>query len=220
MIPVLLIHPETAKRESKVEKILVEQGMTRNHPDLLWFEAEAKMGVEQARQIKDFLSLKPYQGIKQAIAIISAENLTLDAQNTLLKTLEEPPGEVVIVLGVSSEDQLLPTILSRCQIVDLASSEQSQNEVIHKYDEDIEKLLNLNSEGRFQFIEKLKERDEFLPALTKYFRKRLLENNAKTLTLEQIHNFLKELLTAEKWAKSNVNIRAILEYLMLKMPQQ
>ena len=61
-----------------------------------------------------------------------------------------------------------------------------------------------------QYIEKLKDREEFFQALVEYFHKKLPSNS----------EFVKELLQAEQWQNQNVNIRAILEYLMLVMPQK
>ena len=74
----------------------------------------------------------------------------------------------------------------------------------------MEKLLTASIEERFEYIEKLKQREEFLYSMTKYFHKQLPLYN----------DFSKELLQAEEWAKANVNIRAILEYLMLIMPKR
>lgn len=226
MIPCLLIHSDISKREEEAEKILLQENLSRNHPDLLWFETETKLGVEQARQIKEFLSLKPYQGSKQAVVIVAAENLTLDAQNALLKTLEEPPEEAIIILGLSSEDQLLSTIISRCQAINLNNPTCVTPEVTQKSYKKIEELLGSNIEQRFKFIEKLEEKEKFLYDLTAYFRHKLLDNSAGVSVIHPGGGsvnflnflFLKDLVEAEKWAKQNVNIRAILEYLMLKMP--
>ncbi|MBI4037384.1 hypothetical protein HY385_03095 [Candidatus Daviesbacteria bacterium] len=223
MISSLLIHPDISSREEEAEKILAKLALAKNHPNILWFAAEDKLGIEQARSIKDFLSLKPYQGKHQAVVVIAAENLTDEAQNALLKTLEEPPQETVLILGVGSEDQLLPTIVSRCQVVDLTSHAyatpearlDSARQVEQKYQQEIEKLLTSSVEERFQFVEKLEDREAFLHALTAYFRKQLLS----AVHLKGGQLFLQDLIEAEKWANQNVNIRAILEYLMLKLPQ-
>lgn len=222
MIPQLLIHPDILNRESRAEKLLADINLTRQHHSLLWFSPEEKLGIEQARQIKEFLSLKPYQGGKQAVVLITSENLTPEAQNALLKTLEEPPGEALIILGVSSEDQLLPTILSRCHISYLANTTDQDKQLTEKEIKDIEKLLSSSIEQRFVFVEKLKDRDEFLLTLTAYFRHKLLEISSGGATSppgKWTHDFLKELIQAQRWDKQNVNIRAILEYLMLKMPR-
>lgn len=210
MLSCLLIHQDISRREAKAEEILLENNLSRNHPDLLWFDTEEKLGVAQARQVKEFLSLKPHQGKAQAVVLIAAENLTPEAQNALLKTLEEPPGDTVIILGISSDDQLLPTVLSRCKVFNL------ENTVLNtggSFDTEIEKLQESSMEKRFQFIESLDKRDEFLPALTAYFRSQILEGCD-----QKSQAFLKDLIEAERWARQNVNIRAILEYLMLRMP--
>ncbi len=210
MLTALLIHPDVKKREERAGEIFLENNLSRNHPDILWFEAESKLGIEQAREIKDFLSLKPYQGNKRAVVLIAAENLTDAAQNALLKTLEEPPDGTILILGASSEDQLLPTIISRCRVINLATTFISPD---GKFDADIDKLRGEPMEKRFQFIEKLDKKEEFLLALTAYFRKLLLQKSDN-----KSKDFLNNLMEAEKWARQNVNIRAILEYLMLKMP--
>lgn len=212
MVPQLLIHPDFTKRCNYIEKLLADINLTREHHALLWFSEDDKLGIEQSRQIKGFLSLKPYQGENQAVVIVAAENLSLDAQNALLKTLEEPADQALIILGVASEDQLLATILSRCHINYLDNTSKQNNQLSEKDKKDVEKLLSSTVEERFVFIEKLKDRESFLMTLTLYFRGNLITHP----TLD--HQFLKDLIEAQKWANQNVNIRAILEYLMLKMP--
>lgn len=218
MIPKLIIHSETEKIEEYAENFIRELGFNKNHPDLMWFGPGDKLGIEQARKIKDFLSLKPYQSGGQIIVITSAQNLTTDAQNALLKTLEEHADGITFILGVSSEDQLLSTIISRCQIINLPIILTPN--VIGKYQKDIEKLLGYTVLQRFQFIEKLQEKEAFLFALMTYFRNLLIENiKLRGLDKLVLQDYSKDLIEGERWADQNVNIRAILEYLMLKMPQ-
>lgn len=220
MLACLLIHPDILKRQGKAESMLAENNLSKDHPDLLWFGAEEKLGIAQARQVREFLSLKPYQGSAQAVVLIAAENLTDDAQNALLKTLEEPPENTVLILGVASDDQLLPTVLSRCKVINL---ENPQSKSGGSFDAEIEKLQESSMEKRFQFIEKLDKKDEFLISLTAYFRQQLLANTAGGNPVPPPGwnlTFLQDLLEAEKWARQNVNIRAILEYLMLRMPSR
>lgn len=216
MIPHLLVHPNLGQRQEEAKKILSQQGLTLQHPDLLWIDDE-KLGVGEVKKIREHLSLKPYQALAQAIVILQAENLTADAQNALLKTLEEPPGEAILILGVASEDQLLSTITSRCQTVFLDSSIDQKKDLSEKDIKNLEELVNYPLEKRFVFIEKLEDREEFLLTLTAYFRHKLLENPSSDKQ-KKILSFLEDLLEAQKWAKQNVNIRAILEYLMFKIP--
>src|SRR3989344_3475599 len=186
----------------------VPEGININHPDVLYFKAGEKLGIAEARKIKDHFSLKPYSAKGRTVVIEDASVMTVEAQNALLKTLEEPHEEAILILGAPSDANLLPTILSRCEITRLQVTGyrlQGKN-----YTEDIEKLLQSNTEERFEYIENLKEKKEFLQALLNYFHQKLPANLG----------FTKELLTAEQWAKQNVNLRGILEYLMLKMPKK
>ncbi len=77
------------------------------------------IGIETVRLLEHFLSLKvPRKASHNRVVIIeNAEALTLEAQNALLKTLEEPPAGTMIILHVTEQQALLPTIRSRCQMI-------------------------------------------------------------------------------------------------------
>ena len=121
MITRLLIHPNLETRVRGVEKILASLDLKKEHPDVLWIDDEQKLGVEATKKIRQHLSLKPYSATGRAVVVESAQNFTADAQNSLLKTLEEPPTEAVILLGADSEKNILPTVLSRINTVILGS---------------------------------------------------------------------------------------------------
>jgi len=221
MIPLLLIGQDITKRRQEAEKILVSHGFYPGHPDLLWFETGEKLGVEQTKEIREFLKLKPYQAKEHMVVLLSAEVLTPEAQNTLLKTLEEPPGEATIILGAGSEEQLLSTILSRCQIQRITREHQSTM-ISEKDIEIVEKLLKSSIEERFKYVEKTDDKEKLLFLLIAYFRHKLLDRPLSDDPIAPSRwevGYLKELVEAEKWVKQNVNARAILEYLMLKMPE-
>jgi DNA polymerase-3 subunit delta' len=92
------------------------------HPDLAVVESEQKGGqlkVDQIRELQHGLSLAPYDA-KYRIAILRRfEEANRQAANALLKTLEEPPRQVVMIMTAASVDSLLPTIVSRCEVVRL-----------------------------------------------------------------------------------------------------
>ena len=189
-----------------------------NHPDVLYFEQDSKLGIAEARKITEHFSLKPYSAKGRTVIIEEAGDLTPEAQNALLKTIEELTRDALLILGASSDANFLPTVLSRCEIVrlettGLAGGEPTTYEV---YIKEIEKLLDSSFENRFEYVEKIKNKEEFLHCLVYFFRQEMLKNAYKKPDVLQ---FLKELLPAEQWAKQNVNIRAILEYLMLVMPK-
>ena len=82
--------------------------------------ADNQIRVEHAQEIIDEAYSSPIEGARKAIIVFEAERLNEAAANKLLKTLEEPPASALLVLVTAGADQLLPTILSRCQRVDFA----------------------------------------------------------------------------------------------------
>ncbi|MBR3104390.1 MAG: DNA polymerase III subunit delta' [Lachnospiraceae bacterium] len=94
------------------------QAMTANHPDIIY--VPSTIGVEEIRdRIVETVQVKPYQGPYKIYIVEEAEKLTVQAQNVLLKTIEEPPAYVVFMLLTSSTEALLPTILSRCVLLNM-----------------------------------------------------------------------------------------------------
>jgi len=88
------------------------------HPDVLIVEpAESSISIKQVREIQRQMSLFPYQADYKVVLIDQAEKMTTEAANCLLKTLEEPSGQAVLILITASPKTLLSTIISRCQLV-------------------------------------------------------------------------------------------------------
>lgn len=97
-----------------------KQFLAGAHPDVKLVRPERKtIGVEEIRALIDALSLAPYEGDRHIAMIEQADKLTPSAQNALLKTLENPPGEVMFFLITEAPGALLETIRSRCQTVRL-----------------------------------------------------------------------------------------------------
>lgn len=91
------------------------------HPEVLEVRSASRTGqdisVEQARELRAQAALRPQLGRRRFFLLPRAEMLNLDSANALLKTLEEPPEYLTLVLGAPSPSQVLPTIRSRCQVV-------------------------------------------------------------------------------------------------------
>lgn len=87
-----------------------------NHPDIIWVTHEkASIGVDDIRlQVNGDIMVKPYNSRYKIYIIDEAEKLTEQAQNALLKTIEEPPEYAVIILLANNINSILSTILSRC----------------------------------------------------------------------------------------------------------
>jgi DNA polymerase III subunit delta' len=92
------------------------------HPDLVWLSPPgAQHMVEEVRErVIRASSYRPFEGEKRVFVIETAEAMKDESQNALLKTLEEPPAFVHLILLSSEPAQLLETIVSRCQLVDFA----------------------------------------------------------------------------------------------------
>lgn len=88
----------------------------RHHPDLFWIEPQgSSLKIAQVRDLTRQLAMSPFEGPWQIAILDQFELATPGAANALLKTLEEPPRNVVLVLLAQQAESLLPTIVSRCQ---------------------------------------------------------------------------------------------------------
>ena len=99
-----------------------KQVMSGNHPDLIYVthEKPGSIGVDDVReQINDTIMIRPYSSYYKIYIVDEAEKMTVQAQNALLKTIEEPPEYAVILLLTNNIGGLLPTIQSRCVRLDL-----------------------------------------------------------------------------------------------------
>jgi len=86
------------------------------HPDVHILAADGdEIKIDQVRQMQADLALKPFEGAKKILIVDGAERMNSSSANAFLKTLEEPPGETLIVLISPLPQSLLPTIRSRCQ---------------------------------------------------------------------------------------------------------
>ena len=97
----------------------IERGQ---HPDLMIIKAEQRGGqilIEQIRDVQHFLALSPYSAKYRIAHFLNFEDANQHAANALLKTLEEPPDQVVLMLTSESTELLLPTIVSRCEPIAL-----------------------------------------------------------------------------------------------------
>jgi len=92
------------------------------HPDVVEFEPEGttyKIGEEVREGIIAEANRSPVESERKVVMVLDAERLRSDAQNALLKTIEEPPARTTMVLVVETPDDLLATVRSRCQQIEL-----------------------------------------------------------------------------------------------------
>ncbi len=99
-----------------------------NHPDMTWIsvaEDKQAISIEQIRALIGQLNLTSYEGGSKVAVIEPANAMTINAANSLLKTLEEPPGDTLIVLIADRVGKLPATIFSRCQRIEFTPPTES-----------------------------------------------------------------------------------------------
>ena len=104
-----------------------------SHPDVIEIDAASNNGVDQVRELIDKVKYAPIKGKYKIYIIDEVHMMTPGAFNALLKTLEEPPENVIFILCTTEPHKVLPTILSRCQRFDFGKiSEQDMKEKLRK----------------------------------------------------------------------------------------
>ena len=117
---------------------------TNNNPDFLIIEPDGNsIKIEQIRNLQKLIQEKPIISNKKVYIIDNADLMTKEAQNCLLKTLEEPPEYAIIILIGSNENLFLPTIKSRCMILHF---DKISNEEIKRYLKDNLGINQINEE--------------------------------------------------------------------------
>ena len=186
-----------------------------NNPDFQLIESvDGKIKIEQIRQMQRKVAEKPIISNNKVYIIDDADTMTTEAQNCLLKTLEEPPEYITIILICTNEGNLLSTIKSRCTRIQF---EPIKDEEIKEYvktklpNEKIsEKLIEL-AQGSIGKAIKLNE------------RKDIYENIENILVSMQCRDLIDIVQMSEVIYKSKEEIKSILEYinvLLMKLSKQ
>lgn len=178
---------------------------------------EKAMGIEDVRNIQKAILLKPFRGKTKAVVIDTYEDITLEAQNALLKILEEPPSNTIIIITTASKEYFLPTIISRCKVIILQEKEIKLNESdLSIFKRALNILLNGKTGDKLRIAQDItKDKGDtvlWLEKMAVFVRSALTKENNNLKYL----NFLKELQKTYKVIKStNVSQRTALENLFL-----
>ena len=145
-----------------------KQTEAMQHPDLAVVQADSESGtlkVDQIRDTRRSLTLKPYLANYRVALFLRFQQSNDNAANALLKTLEEAPSYAVLILTADNPEQLLPTIVSRCEVLRLRplKIEEVQKELENRGMEIGQaKLIAHISGGRFGYALRLIENDSLL----------------------------------------------------------
>jgi DNA polymerase-3 subunit delta' len=189
--------------EEEIDKIVKENHAIRSN-----FSLEK---IDDARELKNLSKLDQNQ--KLAIIIRNIEKASIPALNALLKNIEEPGKNIIFILTAKSIKSVIPTIVSRCQIIKLKYKDEKLNEEeTKKYSEFLKQKMGI----QLIFVDKIKKREEaleFLRGLIRYCQESLKnqENDAK---ISRCLLYGSEALVA---IKSNGNIKLQLTKMIINL---
>lgn len=129
----MTVQCEQGGRDACLECHSCKQALGRNQPDIIYVSHEKPntISVDDIRtQVNNDIVIKPYSSRHKIYIIDEAEKMNVQAQNALLKTIEEPPAYAIILLLTTNADNFLPTILSRCVSLNIKAV---PDETIEKY---------------------------------------------------------------------------------------
>lgn len=203
-----------AKQIPAVEALFEKEGIEMHGNPDVYVRTYQGFGADEARELKQRASLRAI-GSSSRVFVIATPGMTGEAQNALLKTLEEPPGDARFVFIVPSPDTLLPTFRSRCQILALSARDGDVGAV------DVKEFLAAGAEARLEMLKPLLDKDEdekrdmgailaFLSSL-----ERLLSESA-----ERDSRGLRAIYRARKFATDKgALLKPLLEQVALLMPR-
>ncbi len=230
---IIITHPKQSKQELFTEQLvrkIMKIPTQKSHkvsPDVfgIWPENVEKRSIK-IEQIHEFIrktQFKPFGSPYKIGVIIQSEMMTQEAQNAILKTLEEPPQNTFLFLTTSNTGLLLPTIVSRCQVHTLAKEEnKSLNQEL------VDSILHADIIERFKVVEKYigikdaqKRKGKIMLLFSKllaYFREIFLNQSKSQKNSKVVLNAIMLIESSKKAIESNVNTRLVLESLMINLP--
>jgi DNA polymerase III delta prime subunit len=196
-------------------KVLGRDSGLNQNPDILTFESQTSLKIADIRHLQKEVQFRPYQSKHKVIIINHAGNLTLPAQNALLKTLEEPPESTILILTAASKESLLPTILSRCQLIQI--NQPADTDTLPEQIQLLQQIIKGNAGERLLiadgFSKDKKQALEFCLNQIKAARQLNSENNTgiSTIIISLIFESIQQL-------EANVNPSLIIGNLLLSYP--
>ena len=188
----MTIQCENSDEEPCMECHSCKQVMSNNHPDIIWVGHEKvnSIGVEDIReQINNDVMIKPYSSRYKIYIVEEADKMTVQAQNALLKTIEEPPEYVIIMLLSNNSAGFLQTILSRCVVLNIKpiKSETIKSYLIEKENVDDYKaeICAAFAQGNLGKAIKLAKSEDFANIKDEAIR---LVKNVRDMELHEVMN--------------------------------
>lgn len=218
-----LEHAEAKAHELCQEHHIDQFDTTVIAPDDKVESATKSLGIEVVKNMQKMVFYKPLKSEYKAVMLKQAHLLTVPAQNALLKLLEEPPDHTLLFLLTTQMDVLLPTILSRCTVISLQTTQETlsndERAELHRF------LLSLPKQTVGDLLKKAqdlaKQKEEtatFLQGVTVVARETLLEQaNNDTVDVNLVRQLSLLQQTYRTLNTTSINIRMALESLFLSL---
>ena len=190
--------------------------MATGDPDIHFLLPDPTITIDQIRDLRATLTRKPYAAKVKIAVIKNADQMTIQAQHAILKTLEEPSPDTYLFLELLNPYKLIDTIRSRCQLIRIPAS-HSQVEVKTSQYEKLLQILRERPLGEsLRFLSSVRKRDEalqILETLLYRLRKLMLHDARLHRAVLLTHEAIRDL-------NENVNISLTLEHLAIHFPRQ
>lgn len=208
-------------RDEKIEEICQKYSISSF--DIVTIKSEGpSLGIDDIKKMQEKAFLKPLKGSHKTVVIKGAEMLTIPAQNALLKILEEPPQNTIMILASTTAYDLLPTILSRVSLVRISKKEQKMTEDEKK--EVAKKLLGWKKQSIANALKTAeimaKDKEKTLQVLEEslYVGREILREEIASEKEPQLSKMLPEIQKKYQILKyTNANPRLTLEDLFLTL---
>ena len=205
---ILIVSRDSNLIQQKIEDLSAQLNhiFNQNNPDIFVIDQNSGWGIDEVRKIKNFLSQKPFNHSNKLVYIFEAHNLNDQAQNTLLKTLEEPGLNNYLILTTNKPSSLLTTIISRCHTIKISGTQEKSKTALLKATKNLSKDL-LTAETL------AKNKEEVLPLLEeqlKLYQGELIKNPTKDTS-----KLIEKLIKSIHMIHSNVDPKSAIDYFFL-----
>lgn len=182
---------------------------------------DLSLGIDTIKKLIRDSSIKALSG-KRLIVLNNFNTATIEAQNALLKFLEDSKNQIILISAKNLEN-ILPTVISRCEII---KDKNVKNEADKKIQQTLENLLFASSSKRLSFAQKIiTSKDEALEFINKLINNLeiwlLSDPDGHNLKLEKLEivSLLKKSQNAKQFIEDNVNFKHVIDVLLLGFPK-
>jgi DNA polymerase III gamma/tau subunit len=216
MQSLIIVGGDIQKLKDRAQEICSDNKISKF--DIEDFQSEKAVGIGDIRALQKKIFLKPLESEKKAVILQAFLGMTNDSQNAFLKILEEPPENTIIIVLATSLDFFLPTVISRCKVINLEKEKTLTQE-------ELQTNLRILSSLRFpsnaliiaqDFSKDRQTALQFLEGLIITSEQSL--NSSFDFTPKDLQKILKDLQKTYTIIKTtNVNVRFALENLFLNL---